>query len=286
MQYKLRLTAVNVVGASPPSEPTKDFQTIQAPPKHSPKNVTVRAVSATELRVRWIVSRNFHCRLRFINFSNQPLQQLEWFGNPRGYNISSTTLDGISKIFIIEDHTANSHILSNLEESTEYFIQMCAFNDVGASGLSPPAKERTRESGRCLFFTRPFRVLLIDFLGQFRHPVLITWRPTLPLPPQLLSNGETCRKGMKMVSSRASKFSTELYPKSRSRYWIAFIHSLFYLILYCSTEQGDSQKLYPHNNIDGAEEIRLVQHTSYGLHQTRRRSSEHASSTSQNFWRL
>jgi hypothetical protein len=56
MQYKLRLTAVNVVGASPPSEPTKDFQTIQAPPKHSPKNVTVRAVSATELRVRWIVS--------------------------------------------------------------------------------------------------------------------------------------------------------------------------------------------------------------------------------------
>lgn len=55
MQYKLRLTAVNVVGASPPSEPTKDFQTIQAPPKHSPKNVTVRAVSATELRVRWIV---------------------------------------------------------------------------------------------------------------------------------------------------------------------------------------------------------------------------------------
>jgi len=57
MQYKLRLIANNVVGASQPSEPTKEFQTIQAPPSHPPKNVTVRAMSATELRVRWIVSR-------------------------------------------------------------------------------------------------------------------------------------------------------------------------------------------------------------------------------------
>lgn len=54
--YRLRLVANNVVGASSPSEPTKEFQTIQAPPAHPPKNVTVRAMSATELRVRWIVS--------------------------------------------------------------------------------------------------------------------------------------------------------------------------------------------------------------------------------------
>lgn len=54
--YKLRLIANNVVGASQPSEPCKEFQTIQAPPAHPPKNVTVRAMSATELRVRWIVS--------------------------------------------------------------------------------------------------------------------------------------------------------------------------------------------------------------------------------------
>lgn len=56
--YKLRLIANNVVGASEPSEPTKEFQTIQAPPAHPPYNVTVRAMSATELRVRWIVSSN------------------------------------------------------------------------------------------------------------------------------------------------------------------------------------------------------------------------------------
>lgn len=59
MQYKLRLIANNVVGASQPSEPTKEFQTIQAPPSHPPKNVTVRAMSATELRVRWIVNIDY-----------------------------------------------------------------------------------------------------------------------------------------------------------------------------------------------------------------------------------
>lgn len=57
MQYSLRLIACNVVGLSRPSEPTKAFQTIQAPPAHAPKNVTVRAMSATQLRVRWIVSK-------------------------------------------------------------------------------------------------------------------------------------------------------------------------------------------------------------------------------------
>lgn len=54
--YKLRIISSNVVGPSEPSEPTKEFQTIQAPPAHPPHNVTVRAMSATELRVRWIVS--------------------------------------------------------------------------------------------------------------------------------------------------------------------------------------------------------------------------------------
>lgn len=54
--YRLRLLAHNVAGSSEPSEPSKEFQTIQAPPGHAPRNVTVRAMSATELRVRWIVS--------------------------------------------------------------------------------------------------------------------------------------------------------------------------------------------------------------------------------------
>ena len=72
MQYKLRLIANNVVGASAPSEPTKQFQTIQAPPSHPPRNVTVRAMSATDLRVRWIVSLNItHAFKPVFNFSLQ-----------------------------------------------------------------------------------------------------------------------------------------------------------------------------------------------------------------------
>ncbi|CAD1468247.1 unnamed protein product [Heterotrigona itama] len=130
MQYKLRLIANNVVGASQPSEPTKEFQTIQAPPSHPPRNVTVRAMSATELRVRWI-----------------PLQQIEWYGNPRGYNVTYTEVrTNKSRSITIEDHTANSYILKDMEEYALYDIVMQALNDVGSSTTSPKAVERTRES--------------------------------------------------------------------------------------------------------------------------------------------
>lgn len=54
--YHLRLIANNIVGASSPSEPSPEFQTLQAEPAHPPSNMTVRAVSSTQLRVRWIVS--------------------------------------------------------------------------------------------------------------------------------------------------------------------------------------------------------------------------------------
>lgn len=129
--YRLRLIATNVVGPSEPSEPTKDFQTIQARPMHPPFNVTVRAMSATELRVRWI-----------------PLQQVEWFGNPRGYNITYRNLENDSSTMsvLIEDHTANSHVLDSLEEFTAYEIIMNACNDAGMSKDSPKAIERTREA--------------------------------------------------------------------------------------------------------------------------------------------
>ncbi|XP_063972668.1 protein sidekick isoform X2 [Diachasmimorpha longicaudata] len=130
MQYKLRLIANNVVGASKPSEPTKEFQTIQAPPSHPPRNVTVRAMSATELRVRWI-----------------PLQQVEWYGNPRGYNVTYTEVrTNKSKSIAIEDHTANSYVLDGMEEFALYEIVMQAYNDVGSSPSSPKAVERTREA--------------------------------------------------------------------------------------------------------------------------------------------
>nr|XP_014091561.1 protein sidekick isoform X15 [Bactrocera oleae] len=132
-QYRLRLSATNVVGTSQPSESTKDFQTIQARPMHPPFNVTVRAMSATQLRVRWI-----------------PLQQTEWFGNPRGYNITYRQLESDTRVqaksVMIEDHTANSHVLEGLEEWTVYDVVMSACNDVGCSKHSTVATERTREA--------------------------------------------------------------------------------------------------------------------------------------------
>lgn len=57
------------MGASEPSDATKEFQTIQAPPAHPPLNVTVRAMSATELRVRWIVSFFFQLILIILEFA-------------------------------------------------------------------------------------------------------------------------------------------------------------------------------------------------------------------------
>ena len=133
MEYQLRLIAQNVVGPSQPSEPTREFQTIQAPPSHAPQNVTIRAMSATELRVRWI-----------------PLSQGEWYGIPRGYNISyrivdsslSTQLHSIS----IEDPTKNSFVLDGLEEFTLYEVLLQAYNDLGSSEPSPVVLARTREA--------------------------------------------------------------------------------------------------------------------------------------------
>lgn len=52
-----------------------------------------------------------------------------------------------SKNISIEDHTANSYVLENVEEFALYEICMNAYNDVGSSSLSPKAVERTRESG-------------------------------------------------------------------------------------------------------------------------------------------
>ncbi|XP_017852461.1 protein sidekick [Drosophila busckii] len=158
-QYRLRLSATNVVGSSRQSEPTKDFQTIQARPMHAPYNVTVRAMSAQQLRVRWI-----------------PLQQLEWFGNPRGYNISYRQVDRPSRTFkprtrsvLIEDHTANSHVLENLEEWTVYAVVITACNDVGCSRDSNPAEEATREA------TPSYGPLAVEANATSSTTIVVRW---------------------------------------------------------------------------------------------------------------
>ena len=131
MEYSLRLVANNVVGPSQPSLPTKTFQTIQAKPKHAPQNVTIRAFEFTKLNVRWI-----------------PLSQQEWYGVPRGYNISYRIQGDSSKLhsISIDNPAANSFVLDDLEEFTLYEVILQAYNDVGTSDESPIVKERTNEA--------------------------------------------------------------------------------------------------------------------------------------------
>lgn len=46
---------VNIVGTSPPSQPSRKIETLQAPPDISPANVTLRTASETSLWLRWVV---------------------------------------------------------------------------------------------------------------------------------------------------------------------------------------------------------------------------------------
>ena len=114
-------------------------------------------MSATEMRVRWI-----------------PLSQGEWYGIPRGYNISYRIVEGPGGTGVgrrrdvasnggrsgltlstattqlhsisIEDPTKNSFVLDALEEFTLYEVLLQAYNDLGSSEPSPVVLARTREA--------------------------------------------------------------------------------------------------------------------------------------------
>ena len=51
---------VNIVGVSPPSQPSRKIQTLPAPPDIAPANVTLRTASETSLWLRWMVSRTLN----------------------------------------------------------------------------------------------------------------------------------------------------------------------------------------------------------------------------------
>ncbi|ERE69192.1 protein sidekick-2 isoform 1, partial [Cricetulus griseus] len=53
--YSFRMRQVNIVGTSPPSQPSRKIQTLQAPPDMAPANVTLRTASETSLWLRWMV---------------------------------------------------------------------------------------------------------------------------------------------------------------------------------------------------------------------------------------
>lgn len=57
VQTRFRMHQVNIVGASPPSQPSRKIQTLPAPPDMAPANVTLRTASETSLWLRWMVRR-------------------------------------------------------------------------------------------------------------------------------------------------------------------------------------------------------------------------------------
>ncbi|XP_027762633.1 protein sidekick-2 [Empidonax traillii] len=131
--YSFRMRQVNIVGTSPPSLPSRRIQTLQAPPDMAPANVTLRTASETSLWLRWM-----------------PLLEQEYNGNPEsvGYKIRYARADGRGQpaVHVIRDRVEREFTIEDLEEWTEYRVQVQAFNAIGAGPWSRPVLGRTRES--------------------------------------------------------------------------------------------------------------------------------------------
>ncbi|XP_042293990.1 protein sidekick-1 isoform X4 [Sceloporus undulatus] len=131
--YRFRMRQVNVVGQSPLSQPSRVIQTLQAPPDVVPGSVTVRTASETSLWVRWV-----------------PLPDTQYNGNPEsvGYRIKYWCVDTPSSVNtkVISDRLEREHTIEDLEEWTEYELQIQAFNAIGAGPWSEVVRGRTRES--------------------------------------------------------------------------------------------------------------------------------------------
>ncbi|KAG8505148.1 Protein sidekick-2 [Galemys pyrenaicus] len=131
--YSFRMRQVNIVGTSPPSQPSRKIQTLQAPPDMAPANVTLRTASETSLWLRWM-----------------PLPEMEYNGNPEsvGYKIKYSRADGHGKTLshVVQDRVEREYTIEDLEEWTEYRVQLQAFNAIGSGPWSQTVMGRTRES--------------------------------------------------------------------------------------------------------------------------------------------
>ncbi|XP_060058654.1 protein sidekick-2 isoform X2 [Erinaceus europaeus] len=131
--YSFRMRQVNIVGTSPPSQPSRKIQTLQAPPDMAPANVTLRTASETSLWLRWV-----------------PLPEMEYNSSPEsvGYKIKYGRADGHGKTLnhVIQDRVEREYTIEDLEEWTEYRVQVQAFNTIGTGPWSQIVVGRTRES--------------------------------------------------------------------------------------------------------------------------------------------
>ncbi|CAJ1080064.1 protein sidekick-2 isoform X2 [Xyrichtys novacula] len=131
--YRFRMRQVNIVGTSPPSQPSRKIQTLPAPPDMAPANVTLRTASETSLWLRWM-----------------PLPEWEYNGIPEqvGYRIqySRAGSQGRGLTHVIADRLEREFTIEDLEEWTEYEVRVQAVNGIGMGPWSTPVKGRTRES--------------------------------------------------------------------------------------------------------------------------------------------
>ncbi|XP_028979648.1 protein sidekick-2 isoform X3 [Esox lucius] len=131
--YRFRMRQVNIVGTSPPSQPSRKIQTLQAPPDIAPNNVTLRTASETSLWLRWV-----------------PLPEWEYNGNQElvGYRIQYSRAGSKGGILthVIADRQEREFTIEDLEEWTEYVVRVQAINGIGPGPWSPPVVGRTRES--------------------------------------------------------------------------------------------------------------------------------------------
>ncbi|XP_039991071.1 protein sidekick-2 isoform X1 [Xiphias gladius] len=131
--YRLRMRQVNIVGTSPPSQPSRRIQTLPAPPDMAPANVTLRTASETSLWLRWM-----------------PLPEWEYNGNAEqvGYRVqySRAGSQGRAMTHIIADRLEREFTIEDLEEWTEYEVRVQAVNGIGMGPWSQPVRGRTRES--------------------------------------------------------------------------------------------------------------------------------------------
>ncbi|XP_025025150.1 protein sidekick-1 [Python bivittatus] len=131
--YRFRMKQMNIVGQSPLSQPSRVIQTLQAPPDVAPGSVTVRTASETSLWVRWV-----------------PLPDAQYNGNPEsvGYRIKYWCADmqcpALTKV--ISDRLEMELTVEDLQEWTEYELQIQAFNAIGSGPWSEVVRGRTRES--------------------------------------------------------------------------------------------------------------------------------------------
>ncbi|KFO25348.1 Protein sidekick-1 [Fukomys damarensis] len=131
--YRFRMRQVNIVGSSPFSPSSRVIQTLQAPPDVAPTSITVRTASETSLLLRWV-----------------PLPDSQYNGNPEsvGYRVKywRSDLPFTALAQVVNDRLERELTIEELEEWTEYELQMQAFNAIGAGPWSEVVRGRTRES--------------------------------------------------------------------------------------------------------------------------------------------